>query len=218
MRRRILAAAVLVAGLAMSGCSQVSAVIEAATGNPAPVASASASAFESDFTDDGSVTLPIDVADSLEVRIEAWAVDSKQTSEWTASAENTFGMAVNAYDYRVPEKAVLEQKRRVYLSLITITSTLSPSQETGAFQFSADPRTLVPSDTLRSDRGLLLNGYQGGLLIPETVIPPLPADTTGITLEVTLTLAVEGTADDEGSFQELTVQQPLPIAIFADGE
>jgi len=136
------------------------------------------------------------------------------------SASPTFGFAVNVYDHRVDEKAVLTQKRRVYLSLVSITSQLSQSglvqnQLQSPFQFSADPRTLVPTDTLRSDRGLLLNSFQGGLLVPETTIHQLPADTYGITLQFALQVWVEGAADDDSSFSQQTVYQVLPIAIFS---
>ncbi|MGZ3051114.1 hypothetical protein AAER28_18250, partial [Pseudomonas aeruginosa] len=88
----------------------------------------------------------------------------------------------------------LAQKRRVYISSVSITSQTAQSsgQVSSPFQFSADPRTLVPSDTLRSDRGLLLNSFQGGLLVPSTSIRQLPNDTYGITLEFALNISVEG--------------------------
>ena len=204
----------------LSGCAQI---IDAFNGGqpetvvtPSPSPSASPEmAFDSMFTYDGSVSLTTDVADGLEVRIDVWAADPKRTLEWTPDADKTFGFAINVRDDRVDEKAVLTEKRRVYISQLTITSqTAQASGQTSApFRFSADPRTLVPTDTLRSDRGLLLNSFQGGLLVPETTIQQLPADTYGITLEFVLEVSVEQTADDDDSFQEQTIYQVLPIAI-----
>lgn len=215
--------ALLVAS-SLAGCSQVA---EAFNGlqagsvevkpTPGPEASSDL-AFDSQFTYDGSVSLSSDVADDLEVRLDVWAADPKRTREWTPKAEKTFGFAVNVYDKRVDEKAVLTQKRRVYISQIGITSQTSQTsnQVSSPFQFNADPRTLVPTDTLRSDRGLLLNSFQGGLLVPATTIHQLPDDTVGITLQFSMTVYVEGSANDDASFAQQTVYQVLPIAIFPE--
>ncbi len=226
-RRFALAAGIaLTASLALSGCSQIVDAfngLQGTTGGdvePAavvPSASPSASmAFNSQFTYDGSLELRTDVADDLELVLNVWAVDPKRTNEWTPNNEKTFGFAVNVYDTRVDEKAVLSDKRRVYISAVQINSTTTQSsmQTQSPYQFSADPRTLVPTDTLRSDRGLLLNSYQGGLLVPEQTIHQLPADTSGLTLEFALTISVEGTANDDNSFSQQTVYQYLPIAIY----
>ncbi|MCR2815898.1 fructose 1,6-bisphosphatase [Microbacterium jiangjiandongii] len=177
-------------------------------------------AFESLFTDDGSVSLTSDVAEDLEVRLDVWAADPKRTREWMPMGEKTFGFAVNVYDHRVDDKAVLTQKRRVYISQIAITSQTAQSggQVSTPFQFAADPRTLVPSDTLRSERGLLLNSYQGGLHVPETTINQLPPDTFGVTLQFQLSVWVEGSADDDTSFAQQTVYHQLPITIFPQAE
>ncbi|WP_336630934.1 MULTISPECIES: fructose 1,6-bisphosphatase [unclassified Microbacterium] len=210
---------------ALTGCSQVANAFNGLQQNvvatPTPPASTAGPSkpFDSSFTYDGSVSLSSEVADGLEVRLDVWAADPKRTLEWAPGNDKTFGFAVNVYDHRVDEKAVLTQKRRVYLSLVNITSQVSQSsvgaqQLTAPFQFSADPRTLVPTDTLRSDRGLLLNSYQGGLLVPSTTIHQLPADTYGITLQFALQVWVEGTADTDSSFAQQTVYQVLPVAIF----
>lgn len=210
----------------LTGCSQLASAFNGlqqdvvATPSPNPSSTVTAMPFDSRFTYDGSVSLTTDVADGLEVRLDVWAADPKRTQEWAPDNEKTFGFAVNVYDHRVDEKAVLTQKRRVYLSMVNITSQVSQStvgaqQITSPFQFSADPRTLVPTDTLRSDRGLLLNSYQGGLLVPTTTIHQLPADTYGITLQFALQVWVEGTANTDTSFQQQTVYQVLPIAIFS---
>ncbi len=232
LRRRrasVLSAVVLLAlsTASLTSCGQVvdafNNVQHEVVSTPAPNPSESAvdMAFDSQFTYDGSVSLSYEVAEGLEVRVDVWAADPKRTQEWTPDATKTFGFAVNVYDHRVDEKAVLTEKRRVYLSLVGITSQLSETTVTqgqmqSPFQFSADPRTLVPSDTLRSDRGLLLNSFQGGLLVPETTINQLPADTYGITLQFALQVWVEGTADDDSSFTQQTVYQVLPIAIFSE--
>lgn len=220
-------AAGLVVLTSLTGCTQIASAFNGfqqnvvATPEPRPSASAAVSMpFDSAFTYDGSVSLSTDVADGLEVRLDVWAADPKRTQEWAPDNDKTFGFAVNVYDHRVDEKAVLTQKRRVYLSMISITSQVSQStigqqQMMSPFQFSADPRTLVPTDTLRSDRGLLLNSYQGGLLVPTTTIHQLPADTYGITLQFALQVWVEGTANTDSSFAQQTVYQVLPVAIFS---
>ncbi|MGF2948848.1 fructose 1,6-bisphosphatase [Microbacterium alcoholitolerans] len=173
-------------------------------------------AFDSQFTRDGSVSLSSEVAEELDVRLDVWAYEPKRTMEWYHDGEKSFGFAINVHDHRVDEKAVLTEKRRVYISQVSITSQTSQTsmQTSSAFQFSADPRTLVPSDTMRSDRGLLLNSFQGGLLVPETTIHQLPDDTYGITLQFALTVSVEGSANDDNSFQQQSVYQVLPIAIY----
>lgn len=228
-RVRVLAAfgALALAAGALVGCAPVIDAFNGlqdnnaiATPEPNPSATTADMAFDSKFTYDGSVSLSYEVADGLEVRIDAWAANPKRTQEWTPDSEKTFGFAVNVHDARVEEKAVLAQKRRVYLSMVNITSQVAQSstsqgQLPSPFQFSADPRTLVPADTLRSDRGLLLNSFQGGLLVPETTIHQLPADTYGLTLQFALQIWVEGTANDDNSFGQQTVYQVLPIAIFA---
>ncbi|WP_159500207.1 fructose 1,6-bisphosphatase [Microbacterium sp. 18062] len=224
------AALALVGALSLSGCSQIVDTFNNLQGigsdgsanegtSVTPSASPSASmVFNSQFTYDGSVSLTTDVADDLEVRLDVWAVDSKRTQEWTPTRDKTFGFSVNVYDHRVDEKAVLTEKRRVYISSIQVMSQTAQTsgQVQSPFQFSADPRTLVPTDTLRSDRGLLLNSYQGGLLVPEQTIHQLPADTYGVTLEFAMTVSVEGTANTDTSFQQQVVYQYLPIAIFQD--
>ncbi len=230
IRRVAAGAAVLALGAsALTGCQQVSAAIDAfqatapgangaATTPPMPTSSSAPVSmdFDSRFSYDGSVSLSTDVAPDLEVRLDVWAADPKRTREWTTQNEKVIGYAINVYDHRVDEKAVLTQKRRVYISSISITS--QTAQSSGMvqqpFQFSADPRTLVPQDTLRSDRGLLLNSYQGGLLVPQTTIFTLPADTYGITLQFAFAVSVEGTANDDASFAQQTVYEYLPIAIY----
>jgi len=232
-RRRLRATAlavalVLVAPATLTGCSQIAQAFNSLPGQaggqsvvvqtPLPQSSAGSKPFDSQFTYDGSVRLTSEIADGLEVQLDVWAVDPKRTMEWTSTNEKQLGFAVNVVDKRVDEKAVLAQKRRVYVSSVSITSQTAQTsgQVSNPFQFSADPRTLVPTDTLRSDRGLLLNSYQGGLLVPSLSIRQLPVDTYGITLEFALSVAVEGTANTDTSFGQQTIYQYLPIAIFAD--
>lgn len=220
--RALVTVVALAAALSLTGCTQVAEAFNglqagATEVKPTPAATATSDlVFDSQFTYDGSVSLSTEVADDLEVRLDVWAADPKRTREWTPTAEKTFGFAVNVYDHRVDEKAVLTQKRRVYISQIAITSQTAQTsnQMSSPFQFNADPRTLVPTDTLRNDRGLLLNSFQGGLLVPETTIHQLPDDTFGITLQFSMTVYVEGTANDDSSFSQQTAYQVLPIAIF----
>jgi hypothetical protein len=229
LRALALASVIALGGpLTLTGCSQIIDAFNAlqaqtsgqsqsvVVSTPEPQSTADVMPFDSRFTYDGSVSLSSEVADGLELRLDVWAVDPKRTMEWTSTNEKQFGFALNVYDHRVDEKAVLAQKRRVYVSSVSITSQTAQTggQVSNPFQFSADPRTLVPSDTLRSDRGLLLNSFQGGLLVPSTSIRQLPNDTYGITLEFALSIAVEGTANSEASFGQQTVYQYLPIAIF----
>ncbi|MGP3535831.1 fructose 1,6-bisphosphatase [Microbacterium sp. RD1] len=229
VRAAALAAALILAGTSLTGCAQIVETFNTLSGNPAtdssnapagastPVPQPTESmAFNSQFTYDGSVSLTTEVADDLELTLDVWAVESRRTQEWTADQPKVFGFAVNVTDHRVDEKAVLAEKRRVYLSNISITSQTAQTsgQVQSPFQFSADPRTLVPADTNRSDRGLLLNTFQGGLLVPETSIHQLPNDTYGITLEFSMNVSVEGSANSETSFGQQTVYQYVPIAIY----
>ncbi|MCK6079068.1 fructose 1,6-bisphosphatase [Microbacterium sp. EYE_5] len=227
-RRRLAALAVVTAAaLSMTGCSQVveafnsiSGQQNAAAATPAPNATPATGEvempFDSQFTYDGSVQMTYEIADGLQIILDFWAVDSKRTREWYPDAAKTFGFAVNVKDTRVDEKAVLKQKRRVFLSNVSISSQTAQSsnQVSSPFQFSADPRTLVPTDTIRSSKGLLINSYQGGLLVPETTINQLPQDTYGITLQFALDIWVEGTANDAKSFAQQTVYPVIPIAIY----
>jgi len=226
-RRLAIVALAAAAALSLSGCSQI---VEAFNGissskdnaqavpapNATPAAGTTEMPFDSQFTYDGSVQMTYEVADGLQIILDFWAVDSKRTREWHPDNPKTFGFAVNVKDTRVDEKAVLKQKRRVFLSNVTISSQTAQTsnQVSSPFQFSADPRTLVPTDTIRSNRGLLINSYQGGLLVPETTINQLPQDTYGITLQFALDIWVEGTADDDKSFAQQTVYPVIPIAIY----
>lgn len=223
-RTAAIAALALAASVAMPGCAQIVDTFNNLQGEPAGVVATpqatptAAMTFNSQFTYDGSVTLSSEIADGLRVDLDVWAVDPKRTMEWTPQNDKTFGFAINVYDERVDDKAVLAEKRRVYISWVQITGQTAQTsgQTQTAFQFAADPRTLVPSDTLRSDRGLLLNHFQGGLLVEAQTIRQLPADTYGITLEFAFTVSVEGTANTESSFQDQVIYQYLPIAIFED--
>ena len=219
-------ASVAVAVSVLTGCAQVVETfngLQADTQASAPAAplvtptpeASETMLFDSVFTHDGSVSLTGEVSEDLELRIDVWAADPKRTMEWHPTGPKTFGLAVNVYDRRVDDKSILAQKRRVYISQLSIASSTSQSsaQTSSPFQFGADPRTLVPTDTIRSEHGLLLNSFQGGLLVPELTIHDLPADTFGITLQFTLTIAVEGAADAD-SFQQQTVYHQLPIAIY----
>lgn len=225
MRSRAFLLSIVVAtSLTLTGCAQISDLLASPQETRTPVAAPSPTSttppFESQFTYDGSVSLSTDAADALEVRLDVWASDPKRTSEWTPDNEKTLGFAVNVYDHRVDEKAVLTEKRRVYISDIDVTSKTVSAQTApqSPFQFSADPRTLVPTDTLRNDRGLLLNSYQGGLLVPRTTILQLPSDTYGITLTFAMTVWIEGSANDENSFTQQVIYQELPIQVFPQAE
>ncbi|MCX6501344.1 MAG: fructose 1,6-bisphosphatase [Microbacterium sp.] len=224
--RRIAATAALalLGTTALSGCTQIVDAFNNLQGKetgivstPAPSPSASL-VFNSQFTYDGSVSLTSDVADDLVVHLDVWAEDPKRTQQWTPNTDKTFGFAINVFDNRVDDKAVLAEKRRVYISSVKITAqTAQTSGQTQTpYQFTADPRTLVPTDTLRSDQGLLINHFQGGLLIEGQTIHQLPADTYGLTLEFAFTVAVEGTPNTDSSFQQQVIYQYLPIAIYAD--
>ncbi|WP_413354329.1 fructose 1,6-bisphosphatase [Microbacterium sp. 1P06AB] len=226
-RRLAVIALAAAAALSLSGCSQIVEAFNGISGtqddaqavpapNATPAAGTAEMPFDSQFTYDGSVQMTYEVADGLQIILDMWAVDSKRTREWYADNPKTFGFAVNVKDTRVDEKAVLKQKRRVYLSNVTISSQTAQTsnQVSTPFQFSADPRTLVPTDTIRSNRGLLINSFQGGLLVPETTINQLPQDTYGITLQFALDIWVEGTANDDKSFAQQTVYPVVPIAIY----
>lgn len=228
LRRTFAVATLLVASAGLTGCAQLIEGFNSLQGSSNHVTpteqpnvevvpdETETMAFDSTFTRDGSVSLSSDVAEELEVRLDVWAAEPKRTMEWQPQGAKTFGLAVNVYDHRVDEKAVLAQKRRVYISNLSITSQTAQNsmQSSAPFQFSADPRALVPADTLRSDRGLLLNSYQGGLLVPDLTINQLPDDTYGITLQFAMTVTVEGQANDENSFQQQMIYQVLPIAIY----
>ncbi|MFT4212234.1 MAG: fructose 1,6-bisphosphatase [Microbacterium sp.] len=222
--RRIVVVAVLAVfgSVSLSGCSEIVSAFNnlqndsaAAVSTPTPSTSSSL-VFNSQFTYDGSVSLTADLADDLVLHLDVWADDPKQTQSWSPATDKSFGFAVNVYDNRVDDKAVLTEKRRVYISAIQITGQTAQTSGVSqiAYQFSADPRTLVPTDTLRSDYGLLLNHFQGGLLVSSQTIQELPADTYGITLTFAMTVYVEGTANTDTSFQQQVVYQYLPIAIF----
>lgn len=226
-RARVAAVAALTAAaISLTGCAQVveafnsiSSPNEAAATpapNATPVTGEVEMPFDSQFTYDGSVQMTYEIADGLQIILDFWAVDSKRTREWYADNPKTFGFAVNVKDTRVDEKAVLKQKRRVFLSNVSISSQTAQTsnQVSSPFQFSSDPRTLVPTDTIRSSKGLLINSYQGGLLVPETTINQLPQDTYGITLQFALDIWVEGTANDSKSFTQQTVYPVIPIAIY----
>ena len=151
VRRVVLGAAALALGASsLTGCQQIAEAFNSIQGGPPgaastatpvpqPVSTTATMDFDSLFSYDGSVSLTTDVASDLEVVLDVWAADPKRTREWTPNNEKVFGFAINAYDRRVDDKAVLTQKRRVYISSISITS--QTAQTSGMvqqpFQFAA---------------------------------------------------------------------------------
>ncbi len=229
--RTLGATAVVATALALSGCSTImplfgiqptpavqGAGTDASTGATSNQATATDLQFASVFTDMGSVHPTVDIADQLQLKIDVWT--EQKTHDWTPLADKRFSFVIGAYDNRVPAEATFDQKRRVYMSNITVTAqttTASGAVQT-AYTLNTDPlKVTLDPEALRSEQGLglLITSPKGGFQLESQQIGVLADDTQGVMLDFALQLSYEN-SPGSNTYTTQIVHQYVPIAIFSE--
>lgn len=137
--RALAVGAALTTVVALSGCSTIMPLfgLQPAPSNPNSTQGASDPAsstvdqslqFASVFTDMGSVHPTVDIADDLELKLDVWT--EQKTHDWYYDADKRFSFVIGVYDDRVPAEAPFDQKRRVYMSNITVTAKTTSASGT----------------------------------------------------------------------------------------
>ncbi len=227
--RALSAGAALATVAALSGCSAVlplfgiqptppaPAALEGTAPKSAPAADSSLQ-FASVFTDMGSVHPTVDIADQLQLRLDVWT--EQKTHEWTPDADKRFSFVIGVYDQRVPAEAPFDQKRRVYMSNITVsaqTTAVSGAAES-PYLLNTDPlKVTLDPEALRSEQGLglLITSPKGGFQLESQQIGVLAADTEGLMLDFAMQVSYE-TAPLSNSYTTQVVHQYVPVAIFSE--
>jgi hypothetical protein len=174
--------------------------------------------FASLFTDMGSVHPTVDIADQLELTLDVWT--EQKTHDWTPLADKRFSFVIGVYDNRVAAAAPFDQKRRVYMSNISVTaktSTASGVVET-PYALNTDPlRVTLDPEALRSDQGLglLITSPKGGFQLESQQIGVLAGDTEGVMLDFAMQVSFE-TSPLSNAYTTQIVHQYVPVAIFSE--
>lgn len=230
--RTLSVGAALATVVALSGCSTIMPLFgiqptpgvnsgaSAGTTADTDVASASNGSlqFASVFTDMGSVHPTVDVADQLQLKLDVWT--EQKTHDWTPLADKRFSFVIGVYDNRVPAAAPFDQKRRVYMSNLTVTaktSTASGVVET-PYTLNTDPlKVTLDPEALRSEQGLglLITSPKGGLQLESQQIGVVADDTQGVMLDFAMQLSFEN-SPLSNTYTTQIVHQYVPIAIFSE--
>ncbi|WP_440710332.1 hypothetical protein [Herbiconiux sp. YIM B11900] len=230
--RTLSVGAALATVVALSGCSTIMPLFGiqptpgvyngASAGTSADTEAASASdgtlQFASVFTDMGSVHPTVDIADQLQLKLDVWT--EQKTHDWTPLADKRFSFVIGVIDNRVPAAAPFDQKRRVYMSNLTVTaktSTASGVVET-PYNLNTDPlKVTLDPEALRSEQGLglLITSPKGGLQLESQQIGVVADDTQGVMLDFAMQLSYE-TAPLSNTYTTQIVHQYVPIAIFSE--
>jgi uncharacterized protein YceK len=232
--RTIGATAVVATALALSGCSTImplfgiqptspaGAAKAGTTGAAGTAASDSATAsglqFASVFTDMGSVHPTVDLGEQLQLQLDVWT--EQKTHDWTPMADKRFSFVIGVYDRRVPAEAAFDQKRRVYMSNITVTAQTSSASGTveTPYVLNTDPlKVTLDPEALRSEQGLglLITSPKGGFQLESQQIGVLAADTQGVMLDFAFQVSFEN-APLSNTYTTQVVHQYVPIAIFSE--
>ncbi|ARJ05379.1 hypothetical protein GCM10010988_04610 [Cnuibacter physcomitrellae] len=227
--RALAIAASVATVVALSGCSTIMPLfgLQAAPTDPNSTANAAQSQadaatdaslqFASVFTDMGSVHPTTDITDQLELKLDVWT--EQKTHDWFYDADKRFSFVIGVYDNRVPAEAPFDQKRRVYMSNITVTAkttTTSGTVET-PYVLNTDPlKVTLDPEALRSDQGLglLITSPKGGFQLESQQIGVLAPDTQGLMLDFALQVSFE-TAPGSNAYTTQIVHQYVPVAIFS---
>lgn len=221
-----LLAVIVIGGMAAvsTGCSTFGGILGAAPGaanaaaTPAPTPTPSTSlAFDSVFTDFGSVHPVVPIGDNLELQLDMWT--EQKTHEWYTTANKKFSFVISVFDRAVPADAPFAQKRPVYMSNVTVTATTSTTGGSSAtpFVLNLDPvTTTLDPEALRSDAGLLITSPKGGFQLESNTIGVLTDDTYGLVLDFSMTITVDAIGGVGGSAAgtRSVVHQPIRVAIF----
>ncbi|MGD8194718.1 hypothetical protein ACEXQB_009510 [Herbiconiux sp. P18] len=238
--RLVGAGAAIATAVALSGCSTIMPLLgvqptqaPGAAGASAGSTSADSTAtdlsanttdqalqFASVFTDMGSVHPTVDIADKLQLRLDVWT--EQKTHDWTPMADKRFSFVIGVYDNKVAPEAPFDQKRRVYMSNITVTAkttTASGTVET-PYALNTDPlKITLDPEALRSEQGLglLITSPKGGFQLESQQIGVVADDTQGLMLDFAFQVSFE-TAPLANTYMTQVVHQYVPVAIFSEAD
>jgi hypothetical protein len=225
--RTLTAVAIVATAVALSGCSTVMPFFGLQS-SPAPKGSTSTTTevkaddaglrFASVFTDMGSVHPTVDIADQLQLQLEVWT--EQKTHDWSPLADKRFSFVIGVYDNRVPAEASFDQKRRVYMSNISVTATTSTASGTveTPYALNTDPlKVTLDPEALRSEQGLglLITSPKGGFQLESQQIGVLADDTEGLMLDFAMQVSFE-TSPLSNTYTTQIVHQYVPVAIFSE--
>ncbi|MFB2582032.1 hypothetical protein ACEXQD_12345 [Herbiconiux sp. P15] len=222
----------LAAGIALSGCSTIMPLFGIAptpAGQKADVVSENGETtavvepelqFASVFTDMGSVHPTVDIAEQLELTLDVWT--EQKTHDWTPMADKRFSFVIGVYDNSVPAEAPFDQKRRVYMSNLTVTAktTTTSGLVEVPFTLNTDPlKVTLDPEALRSEQGLglLITSPKGGFQLESQQIGVLAEDTEGLMLDFAMQVSYE-TSPLANTYTTQVIHQYVPVAIFSEAE
>ncbi|WP_213815998.1 hypothetical protein [Glaciihabitans sp. dw_435] len=212
----------LSAMVGLTGCSlssilgpqPQSAALTAVDSTPVPTATKTPLVFNSVFTDMGSVHSKVMIADQLELELDVWT--EQKTHEWFPDSDKAFSFVINVFDQSVSPEAAFANKRKVYMSRISVAAktTTSSGASTSPFVLDTNPLavTLDP-EALRSKSGLLVTSPKGGFQLEDNRIGQLASDTYGVTLDFAMVIHAE-TSKGTGDYSSQTIHIPVPVAIL----
>ncbi|MCS5720394.1 hypothetical protein N1028_08660 [Herbiconiux sp. CPCC 203407] len=230
--RALSAGAALAAVVALSGCSTIMPLFGVGptpAGQKANVVSEDGESvavvepglqFASVFTDMGSVHPTVDVAEQLELKLDVWT--EQKTHDWTPMADKRFSFVIGVYDNRVSAEATFDQKRRVYMSNLTVTAktTTTSGEVELPYALNTDPlKVTLDPEALRSEQGLglLITSPKGGFQLESQQIGVLAEDTEGLMLDFAMQVSFE-TSPLSNTYTTQVVHQYVPVAIFSEEE
>jgi len=229
--RLVGAGAAIATAFALSGCSTIMPLFgiqptpgaanssTTTTTSEEPAAATDAGLqFASVFTDMGSVHPTVDIANKLQLKLDVWT--EQKTHDWTPMADKRFSFVIGVYDNTVSAEAPFDQKRRVYMSNISVTAkttTTSGAVQT-AYSLNTDPlKVTLDPEALRSDQGLglLITSPKGGFQLESQQIGVLSDDTQGVMLDFAFQVSYEN-SPLSNTYTTQVVHQYVPIAIFSE--
>ncbi|MCS5733288.1 hypothetical protein [Herbiconiux daphne] len=226
--RSLSATAVVATAVALSGCSTIMPLFgiqPTPAGRPSTTTTEADAAaadqalqFASVFTDMGSVHPTVDITDQLQLKLDVWT--EQKTHDWTPMADKRFSFVIGVYDNRVPAEASFDQKRRVFMSNLTVTAkttTTSGTVET-PYLLNTDPlKVTLDPEAIRSEQGLglLITSPKGGFQLESQQIGVLADDTEGVMLDFAMQISFE-TSPLSNTYTTQVVHQYVPVAIFSE--
>ncbi|QCW50875.1 hypothetical protein FE634_11510 [Nocardioides dongxiaopingii] len=223
MRARLArGAAVATLALALTACDLVGSDEAAPSGTPAGTSSAAPDlTIDSEFTSSGTFQSHSSVRGARGIDLVLTLYPTKatpRTNEWYPEGSKFFTFTFQGYDLSQPLRASFDSKRLMYLDTIEVTSA-TVTADGGATErpYSLDAEaaevTFDP-EPARSRYGMLITSPKGALELRNQEIGSMSSDTRGVELTFRAVVHIE-TRAGSGKYLERTVEQVVPIAIFA---
>ncbi len=221
---RLAAVGTVLVALAAGGCSAGTGDEKtAAPATPTPTPTA---VDETQFTRDGTFQSHINI-DGVDFVYTLYPTKSTpRTHEWYPRGAKNFTITLTAYDLDRKIRDKFATKRRVFLDRINITSTTSTGSadepDTDAtdtqppYALSAQARRITwDPEPLASKRyGMLITSPKGSFELRNQKIGTVDLSTREVTLHISSTVYIQRAAG-ESSYERHTVEQDVPITIFA---